>query len=138
MLLFALNSFSQSTHTIDFEPAGVGSEWDWTVSDNDDNPPLEFIANPVSGGINTTPTVAKIIIRQNGAAWALCFTDDDGEFTFDASNSTVKIMVYKEVISNVAIKFEGLSPAVEIAASNTVTNQWESSLMIFRIHWEYL
>jgi len=22
---------AQSTHTIDFEPAGVGADWDWTV-----------------------------------------------------------------------------------------------------------
>nr|NQU88923.1 Ig-like domain-containing protein [Bacteroidota bacterium] len=125
MLLFSFYAFAQSTHTIDFEPAGTGSDWGWVVGDNDDNPPVEIIANPVSGGINTTPTVAKIIIRQNGAPWALCYTDDDGEFTFDATNSTVKIMVYKEVISNIAIKFEGLSPAAEIQIPNTITNQWE-------------
>jgi len=125
MMLFAFNAFAQSTHTIDFEPAGVGAGWDWTVAENADNPPLEFIANPVSSGINTSATVAKFTARVTGQPWALCFTDDDGEFTFDATNSTVTIMVYKTVISDVGFKVEGLSGNHQIIISNTVTNQWE-------------
>lgn len=75
MFLFAISSvvFAQPTHTINFEPGGVGANWDWTVTENADNPPLEFIANPVSGGINTSPTVAKFIARQAGNPWALFF-----------------------------------------------------------------
>lgn len=125
LMFFAGYVFAQNTHTIGFEAGGTGADWDWTVTENDDNPPLEFIANPVSGGINTTATVAKFTARQNGQFWALCFTDDDGEFVFDASNSTVKIMVYKSGISDVSMKFEGMSGAVEIKIPNTVTNEWE-------------
>jgi len=127
IFVFAISSsvFAQPTHTIDFEPAGVGANWDWTVAENADNPPLEFIANPVSGGINTSPTVAKFIARQAGNPWALFFTDDDGQFTFDATNTTVKIMVYKPVISPVHFKVEGSSPAIELVGANTVINQWE-------------
>lgn len=118
--------FAQPTHTIDFEPAGVGAGWDWTVGENDDNPPLEFIANPVSGGINTSPTVAKFTARQTGNPWALVFTDDDGEFTFDAGNATVTIMVYKATTSPVHIKFEGgTGTPIELIDSNTVVNQWQ-------------
>ncbi len=113
------------THVIDFEPADTGEDWTWVMDQNDDNPPLEFIANPVSGGINTSANVAKFTVRQNGQPWALCLTDDDGEFIFDASNTTVNIMVYKSTVSPVAIKFEGASPAVEIQVSNTLTDQWE-------------
>jgi len=58
-------------------------------------------------------------------AWALCWTDGDGEFTFDSTNSTVKIMVYKPVISDVAFKVEGQGPATELKVANTVTDQWE-------------
>jgi hypothetical protein len=116
----------QSIHTVDFEPAGVGANWDWTVAENADNPPLEFIANPVSGGINTSPTVAKFIARQAGQPYALFFTDDDGEFTFDATNSLVKIMVYKPAISPVHFKVEGATGTpTEIVGANTVINQWE-------------
>ncbi len=116
---------AQPSHIIDFEPSGVGSTWSWVVAENGDNPPLEFISNPVSGGINTSPTVAKFIARQTGNPWALFFTDDDGQFTFDANNAIVKIMVYKSVISPVHFKVEGTSPAVELTSANTVTNQWE-------------
>jgi hypothetical protein len=125
MLFLVLQSFSQSTHTVNFEPAGVGANWAWTMAENADNPPLEFVANPVSGGINTSATVAKFTARATGNPWALCFTDDDGEFTFDAGNAIVKIMVYKPVISNVGIKFEGMSTPVEILIPNTVINQWQ-------------
>lgn len=126
MVLFAFGAFAQSIHNVDFEPAGVGADWSWIMAENADNPPLEFIANPVSGGINTSPTVAKFTARLTGAPWALCFTDSDGAFTFDATNATVTIMVYKPVISNIGIKFEGISPAVEIQIPNTLVNQWES------------
>lgn len=126
-LLFTLLTvslgFSQSSHTIDFEPAGTGSGWSWTASDN--APSFMEISNPVSGGLNTSATVVEFIAYTTDQNWALCWTDDDGEFTFDATNSTVKIMVYKPTISNVAIKFEGLSPAIEINVANTVVNQWE-------------
>jgi hypothetical protein len=115
--------YSQATHTIDFEPAGVGSGWSWTASDI--APGFAEITNPVSGGINTSATVVEFIAHTTDFNWALCHTDDNGEFTFDGTNSTVKIMVYKPTISNVAIKFEGASPAIEINVPNTVINQWE-------------
>lgn len=126
VVIISSTLFAQPLHTVDFEPAGVGANWDWTVAENADNPPLEFIANPVSGGINTSPTVAKFIARQAGNPWALFFTDDDGEFTFDATNHLVKIMVYKPVISPVHFKVEGATGTpTEIAGANTVINQWE-------------
>ncbi|RMG43085.1 MAG: hypothetical protein D6732_00485, partial [Methanobacteriota archaeon] len=124
-LLFSHLIMAQSPHTIDFEPGGVGADWNWVVAENGDNPPLEFVANPDMGGINTSATVAQFTARATGNPWALCFTDDDGEFTFDATNSTVTIMVYKPVVSPVAVKFEGMSGAVEIQIPNTVVNQWE-------------
>jgi len=31
--------FAQNTHTIDFETGGVGADWNWTMAENDDNPP---------------------------------------------------------------------------------------------------
>ncbi|MCU4174427.1 T9SS type A sorting domain-containing protein [Carboxylicivirga sp. N1Y90] len=125
MVLLTANAFAQSTHTIDFEPTGVGADWTWIMDQNDDNPPMEFIANPVSGGVNTSATVAKFIARQTGAAWALCITTGDGEFTFDNTNSTVKMMVYKTVVSDVGFKVEGADPATEIKVANTLINEWE-------------
>jgi hypothetical protein len=111
---------------VDFEPAGVGAEWAWTVGEDADNPALEFVANPAAGGANTSATVAKFNARQSGQAWALCFTDDIEPFQFDNTNTTITIMVYKTAISNVGIKFEGTSPAAEVDVPNTQVNQWET------------
>jgi len=126
VLAMSISVLAQPTHTIDFEPAGVGADWDWIVGENGDNPPIEFISNPDPSGINTSPTVAKFIARQAGNPWALFFTDDDGEFTFDATNSTVQIMVWKPAISPVHFKVEGATGTpTELTVDNTVTNQWE-------------
>lgn len=125
LMLFAGSAFAQSTHTIDFETPGTGADWQWDVGENADNPPLEFVANPDAAGINSSATVAKFTAKAAGNPWALCITDDNLEFTFDANNSLVKIMVYKTNISNIGIKFEGLSPAKEIQLPNTLTGQWE-------------
>ncbi len=128
LLFFLILSFNymlaQSSHTVDFESPELGAGWDWSVSENDDNPPLEFVANPVSGGINTSATVAKFTARQNGNPWALCFTDGNGVFTFDANNSTVKLMVYKSRAGNVNIKFEGQGPVIEKGVLVETLNEW--------------
>ncbi|WP_462319710.1 T9SS type A sorting domain-containing protein [Marinilabilia sp.] len=124
-MLLASGTFAQSTHTIDFEPSGVGADWDWTVTENGTNPALEFVSNPSTTGINTSATVAKFIAEDAGQDWALCFTDDNGQFTFDETNSTIKMMVYKPVETNVAFKVEGLGPATQIEVTNTVVGQWE-------------
>lgn len=125
-LILALSSiiFGQYT-TVDFEPGGLGADWAWTVGENAANPPLQFPANPVSGGINTSATVAHFTALAGGNPWALCFTPDMENFQFNATNSIVKIMVYKPRISPVGIKFEGGSAPMEIQISNTLINQWE-------------
>jgi hypothetical protein len=44
----------------------------------------------------------------------------------DATNSIVKIMVYKSVISDVALKFSvGAAAQSEIKVANTKINEWE-------------
>jgi hypothetical protein len=124
MLSLSALMFAQYT-TIDFEPAGIGAGWTWIVGENGTNPPLQFPANPVMGGINTSTTAAQFTALASGQPWALCFSDDIDDFQFTATNSIVKIMVYKPRLSNVAVKFEGGSTPVEIQVPNTLINQWE-------------
>jgi hypothetical protein len=118
------------TLPIDFETSGHGANWTWNVFENDSNPPLEFVANPNSSGINTSATVAKITALQSGNPWAGTETAH-GEMgiTWDlsASNDIIKIMVYKTVISDVGIKLVNPSGGaqVEIKVANTVINAWE-------------
>ena len=135
MLLFVVSTcmilptFAQNA-PIDFEAAGNGANWTWTVFENDTNPPLEIITNPDPTGANTSATVAKFTALQAGMPFAGCETmhgADIGTFNIDATNSTIKIMVWKTVISDVGIKLVandgGALPEIKVA--NTLINQWE-------------
>ncbi len=127
---FFLVSLSAQNAPVDFETGGNGAAWTWTVFENATNPPVNIIANPDMSGANTSATVAEFTALQAGNPWAGCETmhgADIGSFTLDASNSVVKIMVWKPTISDVGIKLVQADGAAlpEIKVPNTVTNQWE-------------
>lgn len=122
-------SFAQN-FPVDFETGGNGANWTWTTFENDDNPALEIVANPSSTGINTSSTVAKFTARQTGNPWAGCESlhgTDIGNYQISATNSTIKIMVYKSVISDVGIKLVTASgwAKPELKVANTKINEWE-------------
>ena len=124
------------TAPIDFEPGGVGAGWTWAVFENDTNPPLDFVSNPDASGINTSATAAYFTAFTTGAPWAGCESQhatDIGTFTLDETNATVKIMVYKSVISDVGIKFVDANGAStgEIKVANTLVDQWEELVFDF-------
>ncbi len=128
-------AFAQNA-PIDFESGGNGASWTWSVFENDTNPSLDIVANPDASGLNTSATVAQFTALQAGNPWAGCETQhgaDIGTFTLDETNSTVKIMVYKSVISDVGIKFvtgTGASTG-EIKVANTLVDQWEELVFDF-------
>lgn len=130
ILVFSvITGFSQNA-PIDFETGGYGADWTWTVFENDDNPAVEIVANPDMSGENTSATVAKFTARQAGQPWAGCESlhgSDIGSFSFDETNVTLKIMVWKSVISDVGLKFvEANGDAQpEVKVANTLINQWE-------------
>ncbi len=131
LLIILVNGrVSAQNNPIDFESGGFGATWTWTMFENDTNPPVEIIPNPDPSGANTSETVAKFTALQTGNPWAGCESlhgSDIGTFTLDATNSTVKIMVWKPVISDVGLKFVLLSgeALAEIKVANTLVNQWE-------------
>jgi len=115
---------------IDFETGGHGANWTWTVFENGTNPPVVILPNPDATGANTSATVAQFTALVAGQPWAGCESQhgaDIGTFTFTPANCTVKIMVWKSVISDVGIKFASASGAStgEIKVANTLVNQWE-------------
>ena len=115
---------------IDFETGGYGATWTWTVFENDNNPSLEIVTNPNTGGLNSSATVAMFTALQAGQPWAGCESlhgTDIGSFSFDSTNCIIKIMVWKDVISDVGIKFVDATSAAqpEIKVANTLINQWE-------------
>jgi hypothetical protein len=112
----------------DFEVAGLGSDFTWAVFENDDDPALEFVANPGSSSVNDSATVAMFTARMAGQPWAGTETTaaNTTAFTMDATNSIVKIMVYKSVISDVAMKFSvGAGAQPELKVANTKVDEWE-------------
>lgn len=115
---------------IDFETEGHGADWTWTAFENDTNPAVEIVANPNASGLNTSSTVASLTTLTTGQPWAGCESQhgaDIGTFNLTVANSTIKIMVYKSVISDVGIKLvkpDGWSMG-EIKVANTVINEWE-------------
>ena len=129
LLLSAMWSNAQNA-PINFEAGGEGADWTWTVFENDDNPPLEIVANPDPSGVNTSATVAKFTARDLGQPFAgveSMHGADIGTFDLTSANAYVTIKVYKTKISDVGIKFAtpsgGAQP--EIKVPNTVINQWE-------------
>ena len=137
-LLLGNLTFAQNA-PVDFEAGGFGAAWTWTCFENSSNPPLEIIANPDPSGLNTSATVAKFTALQAGNPWAGCETQhgaDIGSFTITASNSMVRIMVWKSKISNVGIKLVTSSGASlgEILVANTQINKWEQLTFDFSAH----
>lgn len=129
MLPLAFMGTAMAQQNMNFEPTGLGANYAWNVFENETNPALTFVANPSASGINTSATVAHYATSLNGMAWAGCETQHGqiGTFVLDAAHATVRIMVYKSVISDVGIKLVapdgGSFP--EIKKPNTVINQWE-------------
>ncbi len=118
-------TMAKTTLPINFETPENGGATEFRVFESD-TPPLEVVANPYPTGINTSSKVAKFTAKQGGADYAGTVTSLSTPFTLSASNSIVKIMVYKTVISDVGIKFESNSASTgEIKIANTKVNEWE-------------
>jgi hypothetical protein len=114
---------------IDFQSISSGlpgPNWTWTADQTDTS--FDAVDNPFATGINTSSKVGELTAAAGSVAYALAYSDGIGSFTFDANNTTVKIMVYKSRISPIEIKFEDASDAsvsVSRTVSNTVINDWE-------------
>ncbi|MFN0014735.1 MAG: hypothetical protein ACKVU2_09325, partial [Saprospiraceae bacterium] len=129
LMLIASANFAQNA-PINFEAGGQGASWTWSVFENSANPPLQIITNPDASGINTSAKVAKFTALQSGNPWAGCESKhgtDIGPFVLDSTNSIIKIMVWKSVISDVGIKLVATTgwAQQEIKVANTKVNQWE-------------
>lgn len=123
----ATTAAAASLSTIDFET--VGTNWAWTLFENGDNAPTLYsvVSNPASNSVNSSAHCAKYVVNPNGQPWAGLWSNDLPDFTFTADNCIVKVMVYKDAISNFDVKFENdnASVAFEKQVANTKTNEWE-------------
>jgi hypothetical protein len=128
-LLLILPAMLFAQTDIDFQSISSGlpgPNWTWTADQTDTS--FDAVDNPFATGINTSSKVGELTAAAGSVAYALAYSDGIGSFTFDANNTTVKIMVYKSRISPIEIKFEDASDAsvsVSRTVSNTVINDWE-------------
>ena len=128
-LLLMLPAMLFAQTDIDFQSISSGlpgPNWTWTADQTDTS--FDAVDNPSATGINTSSKVGELTAAAGSVAYALAYSDGIGSFTFDANNTTVKIMVYKSRISPIEIKFEDASDAsvsVSRTVSNTVINDWE-------------
>ena len=119
--------FSQNA-PVDFETDGKGMTWTWAIGENGTNPALEIVSNPNIASPNTSAIAAKFTAQVAGEAWALIINEDIGSFTFDNTNSLVKLMVRKNVATNVGVKFEGgvgVDPIQIVAPTTVINGDWQ-------------
>lgn len=124
-IVASINLGFATQQTIDFET--VGNAWTWSTFEV--NPTWSIVANPSVAGINTSANVGKLVINSSDQPWAgvQCLNAEFGPFTFTTYNCHLTMMVYKDVISPIGIKFAtatGWSKG-ELKVSNTLINQWE-------------
>ena len=130
ILLYLPTICSSQINPINFEVQGPGNTWAWTVFENDNNPTLDIITNPNTNILNPSLLVAKFTAKVLGQPWAgfeSLHGSGIGSFMLDSSNCIVKILVYKNKISDVGIKFVDPTSAAqpEIKVSNSKINEWE-------------
>ena len=119
-LFIPASLFAQQPY-IDYET--VGNDWVWNIFSQGTGGMFDVVANPDPSGINTSDSVAMLVIGSDGDPWAGVWSSDFPDLTLDATNSIITVMVYKDVISNFNLKLE--PPAVDHNVPNTVINQWE-------------
>jgi len=119
LFLVSISLFAQPV--IDYET--VGNNWVWNTFDLGTGGSFDVVANPSVGGINTSDSCAMLVIGADGQPWAGTWCADFPDLTLDATNCIVKVLVYKDVISNFNVKLE--PPAQDHNVPNTLINQWE-------------
>jgi len=131
LMISSLGFSQQETFEINFETGTTGSDaTTWNVFENDSNPVLEVVANPDATGDNTSATVAKFTALVAGQPYAGTEVQHAvlGEWFLEASNTSISVMVYKTVISDVTVKFVNSTSGTvfQIAQPNTKINEWET------------
>ncbi len=114
-ILLSASIFAQPP-VIDFET--VGNTWGWTMFSAGTNGSFDIVANPDPSGLNTSDSCAMLMVDLDGDPWAGIFSGDFPDMTIDSSNCIVKVLVYKDVVSNFDLKLE--PPTVDHNVTNTV------------------
>lgn len=126
-MLTASVMFGQGQHTIDFEIDGIGADWTWSYCCNgEEGSVVEIVDNPRFIEPNVSDKVGTFTCKPDGELWATFINKvDNGEFTFDAENCVIKMMIYKTISTSIAFKVEKDTTSVTLYQDNTVVDAWE-------------
>jgi len=127
--LFLLSTSLFAQTTIDFET--VGNTWAPGVFGG----PIAYslVSNPNPSGINTSANCGQLIVDMTATSFAGAFFTELPDFTLTVDNCIVRVMVYKDVISDFNLKLE--PPNIDQRnVANTVTNQWEELVFDYSAH----
>jgi hypothetical protein len=127
--LLAVAMSAQVSPTIDFETIGIDSAW-FVFANVTDNPAYCAVAdNPDAAGLNTSAKVGMLEVLTAANPWAGMYSITSiTPFKWSTENAIVKVLVYKDVVSDFDLKFEALVSAEwahELKVANTLTNEWE-------------
>lgn len=118
LIFFSLYSVGEDYMYCDFETS------DLNFKTNNDLV-YEVVANPVSGGINTSAHCGKVVSA--GGMWELIYSDAMDKFIDFEDGKVFKMKVYSPRAGvPVYFKVEGGAPAKELQnVTTTVANEWE-------------
>jgi hypothetical protein len=134
LLLMTIGSlgYAQVTnYNVTFEAGTTLGAWNY-FENGTNTAGVKFVANPFSGGVNTSATVAKFTASRDGSQWSGCESlyGTLGKWKFNPTSPTqVKVDVYKTTFSPVYIKFtstnnSGQGTVFLGSAIPSAVNQW--------------
>lgn len=121
--LFLFSASLVAQPVIDYET--TGNNWVWNIFAQGTNGSFDVVANPASGGINSSDSCAKLIVDTNGDPWGGVWCSDFPDLLLTPDNCIIRVLVYKDVISDFNVKLEGFAGVHDNNVPNTLTNQWE-------------
>lgn len=124
LAVFAIGLNAQFA-SITFEEANASSVWNQFANAGDAPENMVMAANPDNTGINDSDSCLMFTVLAAADPWVGAWADL-GDMVFADDNYMMYMMVYKDVITNCAMKVEGggIDP-IEIKVPNTVTGEWE-------------
>ena len=107
----------------------------WLVFANGADPAdddVTVVENPDTTGVNPTAMALRFVVNADADPWAGMVRNDyytgDTAIAITEENHIITLMVHKDRIGNVGVKFErgrNGAPNFELLVPNTVMNEWE-------------
>jgi hypothetical protein len=125
LLAFFTIGVNAQFESVTFEAALSDTSWNQFANSGDAPENMVMAANPDKMGINDSDSCIMFTVLAEADPWVGAWADL-GDMEFTSENLTMYMMVYKDVITNTALKVEGggVDP-IELKVPNTVTDEWE-------------